>query len=184
MIGQSFRVLFTPSWYAFDESQKDSWKSAIWFMVFSYLTQGLLLGLGTGTFDAFFAPIIGGLFAFPIYVGLIYGCAKAFKGTGASGVLAYNLALVYGLLGIIETFFVALIPSITFVAILIGLYGLYPTNLAIQAAMNVSWKKALLSMFLPALFAILLAACMVGILTLLADKTVPVFNQINSGLQP
>jgi hypothetical protein len=97
---------------------------------------------------AIFSGLLGTLIGFFIFLGLVYFIGRAFGGTGNFGELAFDMSLfwaplmvVRALISIIAIGPLAILTGL--VSIVIAIYNLYLTYLAIQSGMNLPKNKAL-----------------------------------------
>ena len=117
---------------------------------------------------AIFGGLLGTLFGFFIFLGIVYLIGRAFGGTGNFGELAFDMSLFWAPLMVVR----ALISIIAIgpLAILTGLvsfaiaiYNLYLTYLAIQSGMNLPKNKALYVILIIFGIALVIGLC-VGVL--------------------
>ncbi|WP_129670500.1 YIP1 family protein [Candidatus Chloroploca sp. Khr17] len=131
-------------------------------------------------FEQLFAPadpgipivsnILVTLIGFLTYLGIVFLLGRALGGTGRLGELAYDLALfwvpVSVVSALINVFSIGFFSCLTApVAVGVTYYGLYLTYLSVQAGMNLSARKALTLVLIPALLW-LVAFCSLALLIL------------------
>jgi Yip1 domain len=97
---------------------------------------------------AIFSGLLGTLIGFFIFLGLVYFIGRAFGGTGNFGELAFDMSLFWAPLMVVRALIsIIAIGPLTIltglVSIVIAIYNLYLTYLAIQSGMNLPKNKAL-----------------------------------------
>jgi hypothetical protein len=97
---------------------------------------------------AIFSGLLGTLIGFFIFLGIVYLIGRAFGGTGRFGELGFDMSLFWAPLMVIRALIgVVAIGPLTFltglISLVIAIYNLYLTYLAIQSGMNLPKNKAL-----------------------------------------
>lgn len=178
MINGSVAVLTKPSVATFEEHERNNLQWALIYSVLAGVINAIFVGLGAllfpqanvtgleefgGTAAAgppniialVFFTIIFSIIGLLFYWGVTFALGRAFGGTGEFGELAYDMALFSAPLTVVSSFF-SLIPFVGGIASLVlSIYSLYLTYLAIQAGMNLPSNKALYVILI--LFAIIFA---------------------------
>ena len=97
---------------------------------------------------AIFSGLLGTLIGFFVFLGLVYVIGRAFGGTGNFGELAFDMSLFWAPLMVVRALIsIIAIGPLTIltglVSVVIAIYNLYLTYLAIQSGMNLPKNKAL-----------------------------------------
>jgi hypothetical protein len=97
---------------------------------------------------AIFSGLLGTLIGFFIFLGIVYLIGRAFGGTGNFGELAFDMSLFWAPLMVVRSLIsVIAIGPLAFltglISLVIAIYNLYLTYLAIQSGMNLPKNKAL-----------------------------------------
>jgi hypothetical protein len=108
------------------------------------------------------------LVGFLTYLGIVFLLGRALGGSGRLGELAYDLALfwvpVSVVSAVVNAFSIGFFSCLTApVAVFVTFYGLYLTYLSVQSGMNLSPRKALTLVLIPALLW-LLALCSLALI--------------------
>jgi hypothetical protein len=172
MLNGSKAVLTSPSVSVFEEHEKNDLGAATIYTVIAAVINGILSaialnmqGMGGSLVAGVIGGVIGTLISSYIYWGIVFLLGRAFQGTGEFGELAYNFSLFTVPLSILGSI-LALIPVVGgIISLVVGIYSLYLTYLAIQAGMNLPSNKALYVILI--LFAIV-AVIICGIFALIA----------------
>lgn len=177
MINGTVAVLSRPSVATFEEHERDNLSGALIYYAVAAVINAIInvvtfplqqaamqrqldqlreSGLPTESFTAaqpsivgaITSGLIGTLLGLLIYIGIIYLLGRAFGGTGTFGQLAYDFAL-FGAPLSVAGLLLSYIPYIGGIAgLLLGIYNIYLTYLAIQSGMNLPGNKALYVMLI------------------------------------
>lgn len=145
MFAQSVSCLSQPSVATFERYEKHGGVvQALMYVALAALISGVVAGFfaifheNVSVLAQFFSRIVGTIFQFFAFTGLVYGIGKAlFKGTGTYPEVAYTFALFFAPVTILVAL-IGWIPLINFIMPLIALIALiYFGFLAIQSSMNI-----------------------------------------------
>lgn len=137
---------------------------------------------GGGVAGAAIIGLLVTIIGFLIWTGLVYLLGRLFRGTGAFGELAYDVALFSAPLSVISSLISLLgVGPLAIVTTLISLalvvYNLFLTWLSVQAGMNLPGNKALFVILIPLLALVLLCcglvALIVSFLTIVSSQVSP-----------
>ncbi len=122
--------------------------------------------------------LVGSIVGFAIITGLSHLIAKALGGTGNYNQLSFAVAAYSAPLGII-TSVISIIPIVSCLSIVIGVYGIVLNVIAIKAVHRFGWDKAILSSVVILVLLVVLVACVVIVLlALLGPAMGNVFSNI------
>ncbi len=119
--------------------------------------------------------VLNTLFGFLVYLLIVFLLGKALGGSGKLGELAYDIALFWVPISVaaalVNVFSLGLFACFTApLAILITFYGFYLTYLSVQSGLNLSARKALTLVLIPALLWLLAICSLIAILIALAGN--------------
>ncbi len=122
----------------------------------------------TNTRTSILSNILGTLVGFLVYLSIVFLPGRGLGGSGKYGELAYDIALFWVPISVVSAalniFSISVFSCLTApLVLLVTLYGFYLTFLSVQAGMNLSPRRALIIILVPAL-TMLIFTC--GILVL------------------